>query len=270
MAINGILIPETGSTQSAGLDFNALTDALTTGTLTGLTITADSVNENFDITVQALPQIDIDSNGYWIIDGVTTSHYSKGDNGITPSIDSTSKHWMIGSTDTGVVAEGQDGSNGITPSIDATSKHWMIGSTDTQVVAEGQDGQDGVSPTVSFSSITGGNRMTVVDGSGTSTVDIMDGITTISTTKTDLTCTALAADWVGASAPYTQTITVNGLTSSLNPVIDVVISSTVQTGLEEQKQWGYITKATTGTNSLTLSCYENKPTIDLNIMIEVV
>lgn len=259
-----------GSEIGGGLDFTELSRAMTTGTLTGLTITADTTDNNFDITVTGMPTIAIDNDGYWTIDGVSTGQQSKGDNGITPSIDSTSKHWMIGSTDTGVIAEGQNGSNGndgITPTIDSSSKHWMIGSTDTGVVAEGQNG---VSPTVSFSSITGGNRMTVVDGSGTSTVDIMDGVTTISTTKTDLTCTALATDWVGVSAPYTQTITVNGLTSSLNPVIDVVISNTVQTGLEEQKQWGYITKATTGTNSLTLSCYKNKPTIDLNIMIEVV
>jgi hypothetical protein len=35
---------------------------------------------------------------------------------------------------------GQDGTNGtdgITPHIDPTSKHWMIGSTDTGIVAEG-------------------------------------------------------------------------------------------------------------------------------------
>lgn len=39
--------------------------------------------------------------------------------------------------------DGQDGQNGITPHIDSTTKHWMIGDTDTGVVAEGQDGQDG-------------------------------------------------------------------------------------------------------------------------------
>lgn len=232
--VDGHLLYDGSEIVGGGIDFSALADAMTTGTLTGITITADTIDENFDITVTGMPTIAIDSNGYWTIDGVSTGHQSKGDNGITPSIDSTTKHWMIGSTDTQVVAEGQNGT----------------------------------SPTVSFSPITGGNRMTVVDATGTSTVDIMDGV--ITTTKVDLTCTALAANWVGASAPYTQTISVAGLTSSLNPVIDVVISSTVLTGLEEQKQWGYITKATTGTNSITLSCYKDKPTIDLNIIIEVV
>ena len=268
--VEGQLLYNGSEIGGSGLDFSALTNALTTGTLTGLTITADTTNENFDITVTGMPTIAIDNNGYWTIDGVSTGQQSQGvsgSDGLTPAIDSTTKHWMIGATDTNVVAEGRDGNNGITPSIDNVSKHWIIGSTDTNVVAEGIDG---VSPAISFTAITGGNRMTVVDGSGTSTIDIMDGVTTVTTSKVDLTCTALATNWSGASAPYTQTITVNGLTSSLNPVIDVVISNTVETGLEEQKQWGYITKATTGTNTLTLSCYKDKPTIDLNIMIEVV
>lgn len=268
--VEGQLLYNGSEIGGSGLDFSALANAMTTGILTGLTITADTTNENFDITVTGMPTIAIDNNGYWTIDGVSTGQQSQGisgSDGLTPTIDPTTKHWMIGATDTNVVAEGQDGNNGITPSIDNESKHWIIGSTDTNVVAEGIDG---VSPAISFTTITGGNRMTVVDGSGTTTIDIMDGVTTVTTSKVDLTCTALATNWSGASAPYTQTITVNGLTSSLNPVIDVVISNTVETGLEEQKQWGYITKATTGTNTLTLSCYKDKPTIDLNIMIEVV
>ena len=75
-----------------------------------------------------------------------------GQNGLTPYIDPTTKHWMIGLTDTGIVAEGQNGQNGapgqngengVTPHIDPTTKHWMIGLTDTGIVAEGQDGQNG-------------------------------------------------------------------------------------------------------------------------------
>ena len=239
--------------QPSGLDFSALTTALTSGTLTGLTITADTENENFDITVtnqginfsdlsdmftngtlsgltitpnaatetfdiavSTMPTIAIDSNDEWTIDGVSTGHSSRG---ITPTIDSTTKHWMIGSTDTNVIAEGQDG---ITPMIDTTTKHWMLGETDTNVIAEGQDG---FSPTVSFTNISGGRTMTVVTNDGTVTTDIMDGITSHTTTKTDLTCTVLAANWTGSEAPYTQTVTVNGVTAALNPMIDVIISA---------------------------------------------
>ena len=36
---------------------------------------------------------------------------------------------------------GQDGENGITPHIDPTTKHWFIGETDTGILAEGTNGQ---------------------------------------------------------------------------------------------------------------------------------
>lgn len=39
--------------------------------------------------------------------------------------------------------EGTDGVDGITPHIDPTTKHWFIGTTDTGIVAEGKDGSDG-------------------------------------------------------------------------------------------------------------------------------
>lgn len=71
-----------------------------------------------------------------------------GEDGVTPHIDSVTKHWMIGSQDTSIIAEGQDGKDGvdgITPHIDATTKHWFIGDTDTGVLAKGQDGKDGKS-----------------------------------------------------------------------------------------------------------------------------
>lgn len=60
----------------------------------------------------------------------------------TPYIDQSTKHWMIGSLDTGIVAEGRDGVdgndgvNGLTPYIDPTTKHWIIGSLDTGITAE--------------------------------------------------------------------------------------------------------------------------------------
>jgi hypothetical protein len=52
--------------------------------------------------------------------------------------------------------------------------------------------------------------------------------------------------------------------------MDVVISENVVLGMKEEENFGYITRATTGTNSITAYCYETKPSIDLNVIIEVV
>lgn len=50
-----------------------------------------------------------------------------GKDGITPQIDPDTKHWMIGTEDTGIVAEGKDG---ITPHI-GENGNWWIGDIDT-------------------------------------------------------------------------------------------------------------------------------------------
>ena len=205
--------------------------------------------------------------------------------GITPSIDNVTKHWFIGSTDTGIVAEGQNGTNGTngtTPHIDSTSKHWMIGETDTNVVAEGQDGaqgqqgiqgDDGYSVSITATPITGGTRLTISSTDPEvldQTVDVMDGTEVIQATSDNRTVTLLAADWVGESAPYTQTVAYSGMTALIVPEIGVVISDTVATGLEQQKQWSNITRAVSGTNSITFYCYKTKPTIDLTANVKAV
>lgn len=204
---------------------------------------------------------------------------TNGTDGITPHIDPTSKHWMIGSTDTNIVAEGQNGTNGITPSINSTTKHWMIGEIDTGVNAEGQDGatgatgNDGYSVSATIDTITGGHRLTISSTNPSVsdvTADIMDGTEIIQTNSDNKAATLTAAGWQGSTAPYTQTVTVSGMTSSIVPIISCVVSATVNTGLEQMKQWKYISRATTDTNAITFYCYKIKPTVDLVANIKVV
>lgn len=109
------------SSVAQGLDFNALTNAMTTGTLSGINITADSENERFNFEVTGIPTIAIDVDGYWTINGErgenpTKAQGEKGENGIngtngkdgaSPTIDPTTKNWIVGTVDTGVKAEAQ-------------------------------------------------------------------------------------------------------------------------------------------------------------------
>ena len=86
---------------------------------------------------------------------------AKGDNGkdgVTPHIDPVTKHWMIGETDTQIVAEGQvgpagpagtpgeKGQDGITPHIDKASGNWFIGEQDTGVSASPKAATPGPKP----------------------------------------------------------------------------------------------------------------------------
>jgi hypothetical protein len=84
----------------------------------------------------------------------------------------------------------------------------------------------------------------------------------------ELTAT-LSTSWSGSAAPYTQTVTINGITSAHNPIIDVVMSGTYSTDQQRIEQWGYIYRAVTGTNQITFYASE-KPTVSLPIRVKVV
>ena len=99
---------------------------------------------------------------------------------------------------------------------------------------------------------------------------VAEGVTTISTTSLEYTGVLTVDDWIGDTAPYTQDITISGITSDLSPLIDLIVSDDVATSDEEIAQWSYITKATTGDNIITFRCNKTKPTIELNFKIKVV
>jgi hypothetical protein len=86
-------------------------------TINGQTITVDSSEV----------AIIVRSGNYWSKIHITTY----------PTIDPTTKHWMIGNEDTGVLAEGT------TPHIDQETGNWFIGTYDTGIHAQGAPGIPG-------------------------------------------------------------------------------------------------------------------------------
>ena len=204
-------------------------------------------------------------------------------------------------------ARGEKGENGFSPI--ASAEQTDTGCIITVIDASGTttanliNGVDGISPTVTATVVSNGVDLTIVDKNGTQNVGIRngtdgndgksayeiaiqngytgtekewleslkgtDGTTTVQTTKIDKTCTFLTTDWSNI-VPYTQTVAVEGITESLNPRIDIIISDNVVTGKKEEMAFSYVTKVTTGDGILTAYCYETKPDIDLNIMIEVI
>lgn len=103
---------------SQGLDFDTLSTAITTGTQSGISVTADIENSRFNFEVTGIPTIAIDSEGYWTIGGDRGENPTKaqgekgtdgtnGKDGASPTIDPTTKNWIVGTVDTGVKAEAQ-------------------------------------------------------------------------------------------------------------------------------------------------------------------
>ena len=112
----------------------------------------------FDFSNKTL--LPLNSQVYKNRDEITTLKESgisgrPGKDGITPHIDSTTKHWMIGNTDTGVIAEGSDG---ISPTVTVTKEGKIatitctdVNGTTTATISDGADGQGGSGGTVDLS-----------------------------------------------------------------------------------------------------------------------
>lgn len=82
------------------------------------------------------------------------------------------------------------------------------------------------------------------------------------------TVTFPAADWLGDTAPYTQTVAVEGILATDSPIVDILLTEGNETA--ELEAWGYIGRIDTAADSITVTCFEDVPAVDLNLQIKVV
>lgn len=126
---------------TGGIDFDALAVAMTTGTQSGITVTADTTNSRFNFEVTGIPAIAIDSEGYWTIDGERGTNPTKaqGNDGFSPTavVTDTGDGATITITDKNgtTTVDIYDGTDGVSPHIDGATGHWFVGENDTGVNA---------------------------------------------------------------------------------------------------------------------------------------
>lgn len=80
----------------------------------------------------------------------------------------------------------------------------------------------------------------------------------------------IGTTWQGAQAPYTQVVTVNGIKEGDSPFVTVDYNQDVVTATSERNAYYLIDSAVTGENYIEFRCFEEAPTIPLNIQIKVV
>ncbi len=80
-----------------------------------------------------------------------------------------------------------------------------------------------------------------------------------------------SAGW-SASAPYSQTVSVTGILAADDPLIDVSLSgsSTAQVGKALTDAWTFVGRVDTGDGTVTAYCYEEKPEVDVPVILKVV
>ena len=82
--------------------------------------------------------------------------------------------------------------------------------------------------------------------------------------------TTLSSSGWSSNAPYTQTLSIQGILATDVPVVDVVLSSTTSTAVSQLEAWGYVSKIETADGSITATCFEELPAIDIPIQLKAV
>ena len=82
------------------------------------------------------------------------------------------------------------------------------------------------------------------------------------------TVTLPASGWSG-TAPYSQTIFVDGILDTDAPHISPVYSEVHETSVAEETAWSYVSKAVTSDGSITFSCFKKQPETTIIVQIEV-
>lgn len=87
---------------------------------------------------------------------------------------------------------------------------------------------------------------------------------------TTVSATITAAGWVGDTAPYTQTVTVDGLTDGRRArVYPVYGGINIDTDLSMREACAAISYAKRDGSNVTFTCLEDKPVVDISIEVEV-
>lgn len=77
-----------------------------------------------------------------------------------------------------------------------------------------------------------------------------------------------ASGWSG-SGPYTQTVTVSGLLSTDRPHLFPVYHANFARDVAQLESWAMVSTAFSNDGSLTLKCFEDKPSADILLQMEV-
>ena len=77
-----------------------------------------------------------------------------------------------------------------------------------------------------------------------------------------------AAGWSEA-APYTQRVAVEGIAGTDTPHYGIVYSADADTALAEKEAFAFVDDLDTADGSVTFTCFEDKPEVDLTIQMEV-
>jgi len=99
--------------------------------------------------------------------------------------------------------------------------------------------------------------------------DINETNTEINKLETVKTATLATASW-SSTAPYTQTVSVAGITATDKPVVSLYLPDgiTAANVKLQSKAYAFVDRAITGAGKITVYCYNKKPAVDFQIQMK--
>lgn len=122
---------------------------------------------------------------------------------------------------------------------------------------------------VNWYKIFNGSMILNVAQGGTGATTESEALANLGGASTETYTATIGTEW-SENAPYTQTVTITGITGTDNPVVDLVLDSDTDTALNQLEAWGCVSKIETDTDSITVTCLEDKPTTAIPIQLKVV
>lgn len=87
--------------------------------------------------------------------------------------------------------------------------------------------------------------------------------------KQNFSAVLSANGWAGDASPYTQTVPVEGITKDDNPDYWPVYSGTNEERIAQKEGFAVLDFLETADGSITVTCFEEKPEVDITIGMEV-
>jgi len=110
------------------------------------------------------------------------------------------------------------------------------------------------------------------DVTGTVNFDGSNNVTIQTTVSASKYYSAIlsASNW-SSSAPYTQTVVISGIKSTDNPIVDIDMSSATSNNSSDLlNAWNRVGRISTNNNSIIAYCYEEKPTVDISLVLLII
>lgn len=141
-------------------------------------------------------------------------------------------------------------------------QQWDTGEavTDYSVAYFGTDGSGTVNSVCGVSPDESGNVQLTAESVGAVNQEYVD--------TTEAAATLLAAGWVG-SGPYTQTITVAALTDGRRCMVYPAYGDDADANLAMREAYACISYAQRSGSNVTITCLEDKPAVDISIIVEM-